>query len=105
MPVISTLSGQSEFEYTPDGKGGFFIEYSGRPHISKEFIKEIMNEFKNKTIPGGFSMTKPIPGGLGEWIQKNSSLSPRHGSHIAAVLKALGIIKKSFGKKPIMLQF
>jgi len=50
-------------------------------------------------------MTKPIPGGFGEWIQKNSSLTPRHGSHIAAVLKEFGIIKDTFGKKPIILKF
>jgi hypothetical protein len=31
--------------------------------------------------------------------------TPRHGSHIAAVLKEFGIIKDSFGKKTIMLQF
>jgi len=105
MPTISTLSGQTVFEYTPDGKGGFFIEYTGRPHISGEFIQKIQGEFKNRTIPGGFSMTNPIPGGFGEWIQNNSSLTPRHGSHIAAVLKEFGVIKDSFGKKPIMLQF
>jgi hypothetical protein len=105
MPIISTLSGQTVFEYTPDGRGGFFIEYTGRPHISIEFIQKIQSEFKNKTVPGGFSMTNPIPGGFGEWIQNNSPLTPRHGSHIAAVLKEFGIIKDSFGKKPIMLKF
>jgi hypothetical protein len=105
MPTISTLSGQTDFEYTKDDKGGFFIEYTGRPHISQEFIKKIQNEFKNKTVPGGFNMTNPIPGGFGEWIQINSHFTPRHGCHIAAVLKNLGSIKKSSGKKPIMLQF
>jgi len=105
MPKVSTLSGKTVFEYTPDNRGGFYIEYSGRPYISKNFIEKIKSEFKNKTVPGGFSMTNPIPGGFGEWIQNNSSLTPRHGSHIAAVLKEMGIIKGSFGKKPIVLQF
>lgn len=41
MPRISTLSGQTEFEYTLDGKGGFFIEYTAWPHISREFIQKI----------------------------------------------------------------
>ena len=105
MPKISTLSGKTVFEYTPDGRGGFFIEYTGRPHISEEFVQKIQKKLKNKAVPGGFSMTNPIPGGFGEWIQKNSSFTPRHGSHIAAVLKQMGIIKDSFGKKPITLQF
>jgi len=105
MPTISTLSGQTKFQYTLDGNGGFFIEYTGRPHISKELIDKIRNKFKNKTISGGFGMTDPIRGGFGEWIRDNSPFTPRHGSHIAAVLRDLGIIKNSFGKKPIMLQF
>jgi len=105
MPVISTLSGSSEFEYTPDGLGGFFIEYTGRPHITKELIQKIQIAFENKSVPGGFSMTDPIPHGFGEWIQKNSSFTPRHGSHIAAVLKEMGVIKGSIVKKSIMLQF
>lgn len=105
MPRISTLSGQNNFGYTPDGEGGFFIEYTGRPHIRKELIEKIQSEFKYRTVPGGFSMTDPIPGGFGEWIKNNSQFSPRHGSHIAAVLKETGVIKESFGKKPIMLQF
>ena len=44
MPTISTLSGQTVFEYTPDGIGGFFIEYTNRPHISIEFIQKIQSE-------------------------------------------------------------
>lgn len=50
-------------------------------------------------------MTNPIPGGFGEWLQNNSPFTPRHGCHIAPVLKELGIIKESYGKKPVMLQF
>jgi len=105
MPTITTLSGQTNFKYTLDGNGGFFIEYTGRPHISKALIQQIKSQFKGRTIPAGFSMTNPILGGFGEWIQENTSLSPRHGSHIAAVLKEFGIIKDTFGKKPIMLKF
>ena len=105
MASISTLSGRTEFEYTPDGKGGFLLEYTGRPHITKAFILKIQAEFKNKTVMGGFSMTDPIPGGFGEWVQNNSKFTPRHASHIAAVLKEIGVIKESFGKKPIMVRF
>ena len=66
MPKIYTLSGRTTFEYSLDGKGGFFIEYSGRPHITKQMIRKIETEFRGKTVPGGFSMTAPIPGGFGE---------------------------------------
>lgn len=105
MPTISTLSGLTKFKYTLDGKGGFFIEYTGRPHITKELIDKIKNQFNHKTVPAGVSMTEPIPDGFGEWIRDNSPFTPRHGSHIAAVLKDIGVIKDSFGEKPIMLKF
>ena len=105
MPKISTLSGRSVFEYTLDNNGGFFIEYSGRPHITRQIIEEIESEFRGKTIPGGFSMTDPIPGGFGEWIRDNTPFTPRHGSHIAAVLKDIGVINKTYGKRRITLQF
>jgi len=105
MPIIQTLSGSSEFKYTPDGAGGFFIEYTGRPHITRELIQSIQTAFENKLVPGGFNMTDPTPNGFGEWIQENSPFTPRHASHIAAVLKEMGVIRESIGKKPIMLQF
>lgn len=105
MPKINTLSGRTIFEYSPDFKGGFFIEYTGRPHITKQMISKIGTEFRGKTVPGGFSMTSPIPGGFGEWIRDNTPYTPRHGSHIAAVLKEMGIIKETYGNKPIMLRF
>lgn len=105
MPRIQTLSGRTSFEYTLDGNGGFYLEYTGRPHIKAEFIRRIQTEFRHRTVPGGFNMTDPMPGGFGEWIQNNSSFTPRHASHIAAVLKDLGIIRELFGQRPIMLQF
>ncbi len=105
MPKINTLSGRSVFQYTLDTSGGFYIEYSGRPHITKKMINEIETAFRGKTVPGGFSMTDPPPGGFGEWIQEHTPYTPRHGSHIAAVLKEMGIIKEAYGKSPIILRF
>jgi len=106
MPKISTLSGRTKFEYTLDGNGGFFIEYkSSRLHITRAFQAQIQRQFRNKTVPGGFCMTDPMPGGFGKWIESKSPFTPRHGSHIAAVLKDLGIIKRSYGQRPIMLEF
>ena len=105
MPKLTTLYGRTTFEYSSDGRGGFFIEYTGRPHITMDMIDQIEGAFKGKTVPGGFSMTDPIPGGFGEWIRDNTPYTPRHGSHIAAVLKEMGIVKESYGKKPIMLRF
>lgn len=105
MPKIETLSGRSTFTYTKDGRGEFFIEYTGRPHITAALINKIQSEFRGKTIPAGFSMTDPTPGGFGEWLAENTALTPRHGSHIAAVLKEMGVIAESYGKRSITLKF
>lgn len=105
MPLIATLSGRSTFRYTLDGDGGFFIEYAGRPHITSEIIEKVKAAFGGKLIPGGFCRTDPIPHGFGEWIRDNSPFNPQNASHIAAVLKELGVIRRAIGRKPIMLQF
>jgi hypothetical protein len=105
MPSILTLSGTSRFEYTPDGHGGFFLEYTKRPHIKRELIQKIKVDFENKLVPGGFNMTNPTPRGFGEWIKQNSHFTPRHASHIAAVLREMGLIKRATNNRPIMLQF
>jgi len=58
---------------------------SGDAVIVASFFQAILSEFRGKIVPGGFSMTDPTPGGLGEWVQNNSAalnltrLTPRHG--------------------------
>jgi hypothetical protein len=95
MPTIDTLgipSKRTTFSYSGSVKQGVVLEYSGKSSVTKEFFKAILNQFKGETIPGGFSMINPIPGGLGVWIKNNShalnsvKLTPRHASHIAAIL-------------------
>jgi hypothetical protein len=84
MAKIRTLSGRSEFEFSGCCDSGFHLEYTGRPFVSPEFIKEILAEFKGETVAGGFNISGPS--GFGKWVQENSNLSSKHASHIAAVL-------------------
>ena len=98
------------FEYEGSVKEGTTILYSGRPIISAEFYRDILKNFRGKTIHGGFNMTDPIPDGFGEWIKENSSkygqkLTPRHASHIAAILKAEGYLEHSYIGNLIVLFF
>ena len=76
-----------------------------RPHITRELVQKIKAAFENKLVSGGFNMTDPIHGGFGQWVQENSQFTPRHASHIAAVLREMRVIKKAMGSRPIMLQF
>jgi len=69
-----------------------------------------LENFKGKTIRGGFSMTSPTPDGFGEWIQENSQrygrkLTPRHGSFIAAILVNEGYIRSSLDRTAVVLHF
>ena len=113
MPTISTLGRRpTEFTYTGDIQSGVTLQFeSGKPTISPEFFSTILGEFQGKTIPGGFSMTDPTPGGFGEWVQKNArrfnkvTLSPRHASFIAATLAENGYITSSLKGNAVYLHF
>ena len=58
-------------------------------YLSNEFIDDIlMNYFNNPAMwyDLGASMDDPIKGGLGEYIQDKTKLTPRHASAIAAIM-------------------
>lgn len=114
MPTIHTLGHpykRTTFTYTGSVTEGVIIEFTGRPHVSAEFLNAILHEFQGQTIPGGFNMTIPTPGGLGIWVKNNSKcmnpkrLSPKHASFIAAILVNEGYITSSFDRTAIILHF
>lgn len=103
MKKINTISGKSEFSYSGSCNEGFYLEYTGRPFISCELIKKAIIEFKGKTIPGGFNVSKPS--GFGAWIEENSKMTSRHASHIAAVLVHEEFVEFEIKGKNIYLKF
>ncbi len=114
VPTISTLGSpgrRTEFTYSGDIQTGVILHFIGNPRVSSEFFVAILDKFRGQTIPGGFSMTNPTPGGLGEWVQNNShrlnivSLSPRHASFIAAILVNESHITSSLRGNAVFLHF
>lgn len=114
MPTIPTLghpSRRTAFTYTGSVESGVTVYQANRPHISAEFFRAILQQFAGQTIPGGFSMTDPTPGGLGLWVQHNSQrmnpvrLSTRHASFIAAILVHEGYITSSLLGNRVLLHF
>lgn len=113
MPIIQTIGSKRRrtwFRYEGDVNQGTTIMHSGEPLISYELYMAALKHFSGQTIRGGFSMTDPTPGGLGEWIKQNSSrygrsLSSRHGSFIAAILVHEGYIQSSLRGNAIILHF
>ena len=114
MPTISTLgppSRRTQFTYAGDVHAGVTLHFTNKPRVSAEFFQAILNEFRGETIAGGFSMTSPTPGGLGEWVQDNSArlnpvrLTSRHASFIAAILVNEGLITSSLKGNKVYLHF
>jgi hypothetical protein len=115
MPKISTLGPprkRTEFTYTGDTQTGVTLHFtSGKPRVSAEFFKAIIDEFRGRTVPGGFREDLPKPRGLGEWVENNSAklnvirLTPRHASFIAAILVHEGLITSSLRGNGVYLHF
>lgn len=109
--TLGSLGKRTKFTYTGDTQTGVTLYFSNKPCVSAEFFKEILHEFNGRTIPGGFSMTTPTQGGLGEWIQNNSPslnvvcLTPRHASFISAIMVNEGLITSSLRGNAVYLNF
>jgi len=93
MPTIKTLGRKKPFHYEGSIGEGVTIQFpGGNTPVSAALFEAILGQFGGQTIPGGFSFDNPTPGGLGEWVQEHSSefnsraLTPKHASHIAAIL-------------------
>ncbi len=99
------------FQYEGSVETGVILGLGGRPRVSARFFKVILEHFSGKTVPGGFNMTAPTPGGLGIWVQAHSRtlngrrLSSRHASFIAAILFHEGYINAYRKGQAVFLEF
>ena len=105
MKKIKTISGVgSEIKY----EHGYWIKWGKTSFsISDGIFNAILDEFfkdKNKWYPLGSGETRPMWGGLGEYIfSEFPNLSPRHASAIAAIMVEEKLIEAK-GNKPILLR-
>jgi hypothetical protein len=77
-----------------------------RMSFQSELFKKLIAHFAGKEIPGGFNMTDPTSGGIGEWVaQHYRSLTPRHASFVAAVLVAEGYCSHFYQGNGVVLKF
>ena len=114
MPIIQTLGPKRKrtcFRYKGSVNHGTILFFqSGKVSISRQLYMAALRHFSGKTVRGGFSMTNPTPGGFGEWIEQNSSrygrsLTPRHGSFIAAILVHERYVRNSLRRNAVILHF
>lgn len=115
MPTIFTCGSpgkRTEFTYDGNIHTGVVLKFaSGDKPVSAELLRAAVNEFRGKEIRGGFSMDNPPPDGFGAWVQNRSktlnktSLTPRHGSFIAAILQEVGLLRCSLNGNAVILKF
>ena len=103
------LSGRGTIIYYEDYKEGFNVKWGKMKFfISGSLIKDISENFfieQKKWYPLGASETVPMKGGLGEFItSKQSNLTPRHASALAAIMNEEGMIVALKDQKPILLR-
>lgn len=115
MPRIFTCGSpgmRTEFAYEGNIDNGVILKFtSGNVKVSHELLKAAIDQFKGKEIRGGFSMTNPTRSGFGEWVENKSkilnktSLTPRHGSFVAAILHEESYLKCTLDGNAVVLKF
>lgn len=110
MPTITTCGPEgtrTDFTYRGSIPGGITIEFeSGDFEINSQVIASVLNEFRGQRVYGGFSMTDPTPGGVGEFLQQQGGgLTPRHGSFLCAALYHEGYVGCGLDGNAIVVEF
>ena len=110
MPTISTCGPadrRTEFTYRRSVPNGIIIEFeSGDFEIPARTIEAVINRFRGQTVRGGFSMTDPTPGGVGEFLQQmGDGLTPRHASFLCAVLGHEGYASCRLDGNAVVVEF
>ena len=84
---------------------------NGKPQVSPRLFAEALRHFAGKRVYGGFKEDDPPLDGFGAWLQKESprlnsrTLSPRHGSFVAAILCAEGKVRNELDGNAVVLHF
>jgi len=110
MPTIETCGHESKrttFSYRGDIENGITLEFdSGEFEIDATTIQNVLNHFRGRQVFGGFSMTEPTPGGVGEFLSSlGNSLTPRHASFLCAVLRHEGYVDCALNGNAVVVTF
>ena len=110
MPRIETCGHESmrtAFVYRGNVRDGIVLEFeSGDVEVSAEVLSAVLSQFRGRTVRGGFSMTDPTSGGVGEFLaQQNSRLTSRHASFVCAVLQNENYAQCSLDGNAVVVTF
>jgi hypothetical protein len=110
MPTIETCAHENRrttFTYRGDIANGITIEFeSGDFDIDANTIQSVLNHFSGQQVLGGFSMTEPTAGGVGEFLSRQGNLlTPRHASFLCAALQHEGYIECELNGNAVIVTF
>lgn len=110
MPTIETCGPEhlkTSFTYRGSAQHGIIIEFeTGDFQINAEIIQSVLKHFRGQQVRGGFSMTNPTLGGVGEYLASlGDSLTPRHASFLCAVLRHEGLIESGLDGNAVVVTF
>jgi hypothetical protein len=74
VKILSTWGKRSKFSYGGNVKKGTRILFGkGRweEYVSAKHYQNLLDHFRNKTVPCGTSRDNPPEGSLGEWLKQN----------------------------------
>lgn len=110
MPILETcgpVAKRTEFSYRGNSQTGIVLEFaSGDFEIDAQTVAAVIDHFRGQIVRGGFSMTDPIPGGVGEFLQQQGrGLTPKHASFLCAVLQNEGLVHCALDGNAVVVTF
>lgn len=110
MPTIETCGPEhvrASFTYRGSVRDGITIEFkNGDFPINAAIIQNVLNHFSGQSVRGGFSMTNPTSGGVGEYLAGlGNSLTPKHASFLCAVLRHEGLVNCKLVGNAVVVTF
>jgi hypothetical protein len=104
-------SKRTTFTYDGSITTGVRLHQRGKPKIDAAFFAAALKQFAGQEVKGGFKMDDPPNEGFGWWVQENSAssnsrtLTPRHGSFVAAILCAEAGVTSGLEGLAVWLRF
>lgn len=112
MKETTTAGGKLPFSYKGNSQSGIQLIFSSyKMNIPGEVVSSMIEQYKGKSIIGGFDMKNPPSEGLGYFVrdygkkQLDKFISPRYASHISAILRDEGLVEITKESRRIVVNF